>query len=80
MLNLFSLTLFSLNPIKSQIRVPDLLLHVFACLTIEFHFSSFFRILVLDYGEVKEFDSPQVLLSRKDGLFYSLAKEAGLVE
>jgi ABC-type multidrug transport system fused ATPase/permease subunit len=37
------------------------------------------RILVLDRGKVAEFDSPKELLGRKSSMFYSLAKEAGLV-
>jgi ATP-binding cassette, subfamily C (CFTR/MRP), member 1 len=37
------------------------------------------RIVVLDQGEVKEFDTPQELIKRK-GLFYELVREAGLVE
>jgi len=36
------------------------------------------RIIVLDKGEVKEFDSPAELVRRK-GLFYELVKEAGLL-
>ncbi|XP_052133282.1 multidrug resistance-associated protein 1-like [Frankliniella occidentalis] len=37
------------------------------------------RVLVLDKGKVVEFDSPQMLLQRNDSMFYSLAKDAGLV-
>ena len=35
------------------------------------------RIVVLDHGEVKEFDTPQNLVKSK-GLFYELVKESGL--
>ncbi|KAL3423537.1 ABC metal ion transporter [Phlyctema vagabunda] len=35
------------------------------------------RIVVLEQGEVKEFDSPQNLIEKR-GLFYKLVKEAGL--
>jgi ABC-type multidrug transport system fused ATPase/permease subunit len=38
------------------------------------------RILVLDAGKVVEFDSPQTLLNNRRSVFYSLAKEAGLVK
>ena len=37
------------------------------------------RILVLDHGEVAEFDTPASLVRRK-GLFYELVKEAGLID
>ncbi|KAH8093747.1 metal resistance protein YCF1 [Cristinia sonorae] len=37
------------------------------------------RVLVLDAGEVAEFDSPKNLLVKSDSAFYSLANEAGLV-
>ncbi|KAM0714363.1 hypothetical protein Q7P37_010150 [Cladosporium fusiforme] len=36
------------------------------------------RIVVLDKGEVKEFDTPQELVKKK-GLFYELARESGLL-
>ncbi|KAI8093508.1 multi drug resistance-associated protein MRP [Halteromyces radiatus] len=38
------------------------------------------RILVLEKGSILEFDSPQVLLANKESSFYSMSKEAGLVE
>ncbi|KAI8881443.1 multi drug resistance-associated protein MRP [Backusella circina FSU 941] len=38
------------------------------------------RIIVLDKGQVEEFDSPKNLLENHDSVFYSLSKEAGLVE
>jgi ATP-binding cassette subfamily C (CFTR/MRP) protein 3 len=37
------------------------------------------RILVLDFGKIIENDSPQNLLSNKNSLFYSLAKETKIV-
>lgn len=37
------------------------------------------RILVLDHGEVAEFDTPQKLLADKSSIFYSLAQRGGLV-
>ena len=37
------------------------------------------RILVLDAGEIAEFDSPQTLLQNPDSIFYGMAKDAGLV-
>ena len=39
----------------------------------------YFRILVLDKGEVKEFDKPDTLLKNTDSVFYGMAKDAGLV-
>ena len=36
------------------------------------------RILVLDAGEVAEFDTPSELIER-GGIFYTMAKDAGLV-
>ncbi|KAI3406538.2 YCF1 [Candida oxycetoniae] len=38
------------------------------------------RILVLDKGQVAEFDSPHTLLKDKNSLFYSLCKQGGFVE
>ena len=37
------------------------------------------RIIVLEKGKIVEFDKPQVLLSNKNGIFYSMAFQAGLV-
>ncbi|CAB91574.1 vacuolar heme ABC transmembrane exporter Abc3 [Schizosaccharomyces pombe] len=37
------------------------------------------RILVLDHGKVVEFDATKKLLENKDSMFYSLAKESGLI-
>ncbi|TMS36963.1 hypothetical protein L596_004005 [Steinernema carpocapsae] len=36
------------------------------------------RLLVLDRGEVREFDSPKALLENSQSYFYSMAKDAGL--
>lgn len=38
------------------------------------------RVLVLERGQVKEFDSPEALLKDKDGVFYSLCKEGGYLK
>lgn len=37
------------------------------------------RIVVLDHGNVAEFDTPAALVRRK-GLFFDLVKESGLLE
>jgi ATP-binding cassette subfamily C (CFTR/MRP) protein 1 len=38
------------------------------------------RIVVLKEGRVSEFDTPYNLLQQRDGQFYALVKEAGLLE
>ncbi|CAH2350919.1 multiple drug resistance-associated protein-like transporter 1 [[Candida] railenensis] len=38
------------------------------------------RVIVLDKGEVKEFDTIPELLAKKDGIFYSLCKEGGYLK
>jgi len=43
-----------------------------------FFFPLFYRVLVLDRGEVVECGSPDDLLQEK-GIFYSMAKDSGLV-
>ncbi|KAG5671138.1 hypothetical protein PVAND_001351 [Polypedilum vanderplanki] len=37
------------------------------------------RIIVLDKGEIAEFDSPDALLSNRNSIFYGMARDAGLV-
>lgn len=37
------------------------------------------RIMVLDKGKIVEFESPAELLGNKNGIFYSMAKDAGIV-
>ena len=39
----------------------------------------FCRIMVLDDGEIREFDTPDGLLQNTEGLFYQLAQDAGIV-
>ncbi len=36
------------------------------------------KILVLDYGEIKEFDSPTNLIQNQNSLFYELYKRSSL--
>lgn len=38
------------------------------------------RIIVLEHGEVAEFDTPENLLKNKDSLYYALYKEGGFIE
>jgi hypothetical protein len=38
-----------------------------------------FRVMVLDKGEIREFDSPNELLRNENGIFYGMSKDAGLV-
>ena len=38
------------------------------------------RIIVLEQGRIKEFDTPANLLKKKDSLFYALCSEGGLID
>ncbi|KAG5675829.1 hypothetical protein PVAND_005699 [Polypedilum vanderplanki] len=38
------------------------------------------RIIVLDQGMIAEFDTPQALLDDRNSIFYSMAKNAGLID
>ncbi|KAG0286910.1 Multiple drug resistance-associated protein-like transporter 1, partial [Linnemannia gamsii] len=38
------------------------------------------KILVLEKGQVQEFESPKALLTRKESLFYQLAEQAGEID
>ena len=37
------------------------------------------RVLVMENGNIKEFDQPDVLLNDKESAFYKMAKDAGIV-
>ena len=37
------------------------------------------RVLVMESGNIKEFDQPDILLSDKESAFYKMAKDAGIV-
>merc|ERR1711953_718468 len=37
------------------------------------------RVMVLDAGKIKEFDTPEALLNNKKTVFYGMAKDDGLV-
>ena len=38
------------------------------------------RVMVLDQGQILEFDTPETLMKNKDSQFYSMAKNAGLTK
>jgi ATP-binding cassette subfamily C (CFTR/MRP) protein 1 len=35
------------------------------------------RVMVLERGELMEFDSPKALMTNPDGMFYSMVKDTG---
>ena len=37
------------------------------------------RVIVMDKGEIAEFDTPKTLLANTNSIFYSMAKDANLV-
>ena len=37
------------------------------------------RIMVMNHREIAEFDSPHALLNNSKSIFYSMAKEAGII-
>lgn len=39
----------------------------------------FYRVLVLDKGEIVEYAPPNTLLQQRNSVFYSMAKDAGIV-
>ena len=39
----------------------------------------FYRVLVLDQGEIREFDSPANLLDDTDSIFWGMARDAKIV-
>lgn len=49
-------------------------------IVIKLEYLMHFRIMVLDQGQIAEYENPQVLLADKSSIFYGMAKDAGLVE
>lgn len=43
------------------------------------HIMDYDYVLVMDNGEIAEFDNPNRLIINTDGQFYSLAKEAKII-
>ena len=72
--------LFGLFLPVASLKRRLLKLSLLTCFKIEMHtVLTRFRIMVLDGGEIKEFNTPQALLSDHQSLFYSLAKEANII-
>lgn len=57
--------IYALVPVKTWIRVNQSFLS--------------YRVLVLDKGQIAEFDTPTNLIAQK-GIFYGMAKDAGLAQ
>lgn len=38
------------------------------------------KVLVLENGQIKEFDSPQSLLSNNQSIFYAMARDANIIK
>jgi len=38
------------------------------------------RVIVLDKGEIREFDTPENLLRNKNSIFHGMAYDAGIVQ
>lgn len=56
----------------------DIIIEVSVCQRCHGYVCVCFRVLVLDKGEMAEFDSPGSLIAQK-GAFYKMAKDSGLV-
>ena len=64
------------EPTKKHYLIPK---HYFNTLIHIFISNIHSRIMVVNRGSIAEFDSPANLLLNKNSIFYSLAKEAGVV-
>ena len=62
---------------------PDMLIMLIEVLSTASHSTLcmfvIFRIMVLDKGQICEFETPQALLGNEDSVLFSMAKDAGLV-
>lgn len=56
-----------------KVIICKLLCMHFNCLSLDFC-----RVMVLDQGEIREFDTPENLLKNKNSIFAGMAKDAGL--
>ncbi|GLH03627.1 Multidrug resistance protein homolog 49 [Gryllus bimaculatus] len=63
-----------------DLETDDLIQYVIANYTIRYvHWRLRIRVIVLDRGNVVEYDTPDALLQRKSSVFYGMAKDAGLL-